>query len=335
MLESVGAFFVPRKGTVIKMAKEKSTGKKRIPLELSSIFCIAKEMIEDNGEDSYYYQYDKDRFIISAFDGCGGSGAKKYDRFSGKTGAYVASRAVSGALNVWFEQSGDIAEIKNYVDRAMENCKWLVDDKGGKRMMGSLGKDFPTTAAIITGKVKDAVELTVVWAGDSRCYLLSEKGLCQLSEDDLDGQDAMSNLLNDGVMTNVISASTPFVLHTKKITVKERCVLLCSTDGCFGYLNSPMAFEHLILETMTRANSIAGWKEFLDESFAQVAGDDYTLTVAAIGFRDYEDISSCFGKRLEYLEKKYIDSKEEVTKLWEEYKPDYSVYLNETAENGK
>jgi len=47
-------------------------------LDISTIFSVAKEMIPGNGEDSYYYQSEKDRFIIASLDGCGGSGSKKY-----------------------------------------------------------------------------------------------------------------------------------------------------------------------------------------------------------------------------------------------------------------
>ena len=320
---------LPRKGSVIKMALDKTKmSASRYPLELSAVFKVAKEMVAGNGEDCYYYQYEKDRFIIASLDGCGGSGSKKYDVLSGKTGAYIASRAVAGSLKSWFDESGNIEDMEKYVDAAMGTCRSVGDASGGKRMMGSLGKEFPTTAAIITGKVKDTIELVVVWAGDSRCYLLSERGLCQLTEDDLDGQDAMSNLINDGVMTNVISAGAPYKLHKKKITVKERCILLCATDGCFGYLSSPMHFEHLLIDTMVRSRNISDWKSMLDASFDKAAGDDYTLTVAAIGFRDYADMSSGFVKRHEYLSKKYVYPNADVLKLWEEYKPDYSVYLN-------
>ena len=67
--------------------------------------------------------------------------------------------------------------------------------------MGSLGKAFPTTASVITGKTNgNKVDVTCYWAGDSRCYMLDANGLHQLTADDLDGQDAMSNLSNDGVM---------------------------------------------------------------------------------------------------------------------------------------
>jgi len=297
-------------------------------LDISTIFSVAKEMIPGNGEDSYYYQSEKDRFIIASLDGCGGSGSKKYEMLSGKTGAYIASRAVAGALESWFKAAGKPEEIESYIGQAMEICRRMSEIPNEKRMMGSLGKAFPTTAAIITGKAGKTVEANVLWAGDSRCYLLSDKGLCQLTADDLDGQDAMSNLLNDGVMTNVISAGAPFELHKKSLTIKQKCILLCCTDGCFGYLNSPMEFEYLLLATLVSSKSISEWKSKLDAEFADVAGDDYTLTTAAFGYYDFEQLRNDFMPRIKYLKGKYIDPDVEPQKLWEEYKKDYSVYLS-------
>ena len=75
---------------------------KKLTRELNSIFSISEEMVKDNGEDCFYYDVMDDRFIIAAFDGCGGSGSKKYQNYSGKTGAYIASRAVCGGVKTWF-----------------------------------------------------------------------------------------------------------------------------------------------------------------------------------------------------------------------------------------
>ena len=155
--------------------------------------------------------------------------------------------------------------------------------------------------------------------------MLNKQGLHQLTADDLDGQDAMSNLLNDGVMTNVISAGSPFELHRKDFSFNYPCVLISATDGCFGYLNSPMEFEYLLLDTLCSASSLYEWKTALYDAFDSVAGDDFTLCVGACGFKDFNDMKKAFLSRRLYVKEKYIDSETDKTVLWEEYKKDYSM----------
>ncbi len=296
---------------------------KKSSQKLSSIFCVAKEMIPGHGEDSFYYDSSEDGFVVASFDGCGGSGSKKYENFSGKTGAYIASRAVSGGVKAWFEQSKSDETLVNYVTQSINICKNYSDKKG--RVMGSLGKDFPTTACIIKGALgRNGVSATCFWAGDSRCYMLDNAGLHQLTQDDLDGQDAMSNLLNDGVMTNVISASSPFELHSKEMFFNYPCLLITATDGCFGYLASPMAFEQLLLDSLLNAKNPYEWRKALYDNMNEVAGDDFTLCVAACGFKDFNSIKKYYEKRRKALEQ-FISPESDVESMWEMYKVKYSM----------
>jgi len=296
--------------------------------ELNSIFSVAEEMVQNNGEDCYLFGIKDDDFIIASFDGCGGSGSKKYENYSGKTGAYIASRAVCGGVEAWFNESNDGKDLPMYIKKSLSVCKNYADRTG--RIMGSLGKAFPTTAAIITGtsgKKKSALNISCFWAGDSRCYMLDTEGLHQLTVDDLDGQDAMSNLTNDGVMTNVISASAPFEIHFKKVVIDHPCILLTATDGCFGYLNSPMEFENLLISTLIEAKGVAQWRILLNDRMQQVSGDDYTLCVAACGYKNFEDMKSSYKKRKKYIENTYINNSADVSELWKTYKIDYSKFL--------
>ena len=298
---------------------------KKASKELNSIFCVNKEMIPDHGEDCYYHDVNGNNFIIASFDGCGGSGSKKYENYSGKTGAYVGSRAVCGGVKAWFEESGSSDSMVQYIGKSLEICNNYADKSG--RIMGSLGKSFPTTAAIISGTLsRNGVNMNCYWAGDSRCYLLDLNGLHQLTEDDLDGQDAMSNLLNDGVMTNVISAGSPFDLHITSASYNYPCIFLTATDGCFGYLNSPMEFEFLILDTLLRAKSIYGWRALMYDRMQKVAGDDFTLCVAVCGFKDFHDVKKRFEKRHAYMEATYINTTEDPAVLWEKYKQSYNGF---------
>ena len=299
---------------------------KKAKQELNLIFAVAEEMVQNKGEDSFYYNVADENFIIASFDGCGGSGSKKYENYSGKTGAYVASRAVCGGVKEWFYQSNKGEEIVEYIQKSLSVLKKYADKAG--RIMGSLKKDFPTTAAIITGHSNQGrLEATCFWAGDSRCYQLDSDGLHQLTEDDLDGQDAMTNLTNDGVMTNVINASTSFDIHSKKLVFDKPSILLTATDGCFGYLNSPMEFEYLLTDTLSKSKNPLEWKMALNERMHEVTGDDYTLCVAAYGFGNFEEIKKCFAERNIHVAEKYINSQYEPSNLWNIYKKEYSKYL--------
>lgn len=300
---------------------------KKMNWELASIFSVADEMVKNNGEDSFYYEVIGENFIIACFDGLGGSGAKKYENYSGKTGAYIASRAVCGGVSTWFNNSNKENELLKYIQQALSVCKKYADNKTS-RILSSLSKEFPTTAAIVTGNLnKNTIDINCFWAGDSRCYMLDTNGLHQLTADDLDGQDAMSNLTNDGVMTNVINATTPFEIHGKNIVTDQPCILLTATDGCFGYLNSPMEFEYLLIDSLVESKNITEWKNSLDKRIRTVAGDDYTLCVAVCGFEDFNDIKSSFEKRNKFVAGKYVDSQKDVNDMWNIYKKEYSRYL--------
>lgn len=293
---------------------------------LSCLFVVAEEMVAGHGEDSYYYAATEDRFIAAAFDGCGGSGSKKYENYSKQTGAYVASRAVSGGVKTWFDSGKKENEMQSYVQASLDVLQKYAD--AGGRVFGSLGKAFPTTAAIVSGNIsKRNTEITLSWAGDSRCYLLNANGLHQLTSDDLDDEDAMSNLYNDGIMTNVINASTPFTLHQLSFRLNEPGILIAATDGCFGYLKSPMEFENLLVDSLVRAENLQSWKKDLNDRIHSVTGDDYTLTVAAIGYASFLEMQRSLLARHKILNQQYLIPDYDANVLWQQYKQEYSRYL--------
>ncbi len=290
---------------------------------LSSLFCVAGEMKEENGEDSFYYATNGNKVIVSVFDGCGGIGSRRYSNYSGKTGAYIASRAVCGGIKNWFETEGANPEtIKANIERSMKVCDNFAD-KGG-RLMGSLGKSFPTTAAItVATQNVDSIDVACYWAGDSRCYMLDCNGLHQLSIDDVGGADAFSNLSDDGVLKNVITANFAFSVNKKDFRINHPCILFTATDGCFGYVNTPMDFEYLLLEVLTGSANISQWQSKLDEYILKFAGDDYTMSVAAFGFKSFDDMKGYFLQRKEIVKNSFINETVPVEQRWESYKGAY------------
>ena len=62
---------------------------------------------EGLGEDSWCYAFDRHTGMIAAFDGCGGSGARKHESYSGHSEAFMASRLCAGAFYDGFLDSFD------------------------------------------------------------------------------------------------------------------------------------------------------------------------------------------------------------------------------------
>lgn len=302
-------------------------------------FAICEEKRPDNGEDSYLYMLSDTEGLAAAFDGCGGSGAKRYESYRNKTGAYMASRVAAGATKLWFEDRqsdparGSTEKLKEMYKQYLERCKVLGNS--AIKVKGSLSKEFPTTAAIINCRgAGSEIEADCIWAGDSRCYLLDETGLKQLSWDDLGGLDAMENLSADGVLTNVISLSKSFTLHRRTIRVRKPVILFSASDGCFGYFRTPMEFEAMLLETMMKADSFQGWQDGILKRLAEISGDDFTFCGFAFGFGSYENMKKTLARRTlavfeTYMKDIETKSRDELMQMWYGYKPEYSRYLSD------
>ena len=291
------------------------------------LFCVAREAVPSHGEDSWYYATDYEKTIIGVFDGSGGIGAQQYSCYKNNTGAYMASRAVAGGVQSWFESSGEVS-LDTAVNEALATCVRHAGTESGIKLKGSLRKDFPTTMALLS--IKDNSGMLYAdcyWAGDSRCYILDSAGLHQLSIDDVGSKDAMANLSDDGAMKNVINASVPFSIHMKQYEFSEPCLLVSATDGCFGYLPSPMHFEHMILHTLISSDSIQQWKAKIDKALHKCAGDDYTICITGYGFTTFSEVKNFCSNRHAELCEKYIGNDQNLQELWLEYKPVYESYL--------
>ena len=288
-------------------------------------FRIAGEMIPNNGEDCSYFAVGEERSIASVFDGCGGIGSRRYENFSGKTGAYVSARAVCGAVQEWFESKTD--NPTPYIKQALE----IVNSYGdrSRALRGSLHKDFPTTAVIAsTQQIGSDLLVDCFWAGDSRAYLLTPNGLHQITRDDVANPDALDNLSDDGVLTNVISASIPFELHHHLVRIGCPAIVIAATDGCFGYLKTPMEFEAFLLQTMLISENIGQWRSKLQKAIAEHAGDDYSLCLLGYGFTNFDAMKRIFKQRAADLDKNFIAplQYESVAALWQNYRSGYYAF---------
>lgn len=321
---------------------------------ISLIDCSVSLTVEkkhNNGEDCEAHSINRNAAFFGAFDGCGGSGSQPCPKFNGKTEAYIASRVVADAFLNWFERYDDnsgwhLDELNDTVIAFLNECNELVGEKSS--LVGGIKKKFPTTAAAgICHPKGNTIEVELYWSGDSRVYLLSPEGLAQLTEDDLGGIDAMENLTDDGVLTNMINLSKDFSIHHGHISLDRPGVIFAATDGCFGYLSTPMEFEYLLLETMLRSDCVSsdysdvpnskvdqysekrvGWQEKLRERIGEIAGDDYTISGYAIGFGGFDEMKKAFISRANSLYSRIILDLEKKTygeklELWNEYRDNY------------
>lgn len=313
------------------------SGAVRLPDSLNCLVSVYSEKIADNGEDAYVYTAAGNAVVVGAFDGCGGAGAKRLERLQGKTGAYAASRIAAGTVRDYFagfngrDIPGCAGELKKSIIANLRKCSLATG--GESRLISSVVKSFPTTAALaLCREAGKGLELDCFWAGDSRVYYLCEEGLYQLTADDLSVQDAMENLYDDGVMTNVISLSADFTIHHSAVRVNRPGIVFAATDGCFGYISSPMEFEFMLVDALTESGSVEQWEKEMHRRMTAVSGDDFTLCGAVFGFDGFEDLRACFVRRRETLISRYMRrikdaDREGKTRLWEEYRKDYYRYL--------
>ncbi len=300
-------------------------------VDFSLSFCC--EMIENGGEDSFFSCVKSDKAVVSVFDGCGGLDGKVYQNFSFKTGAYMASRMLSGAMKVWFDSTGENTDASHYKNLA-DRIYGIVSQYADKRnvvIKGSMHKDFASTVCGAVVKPKgEKMHTDFIWAGDSRGYILSPDGLVQMTADDIRGEDAMSNLRNDGVLTNVVSAKGNYIINKRSATVTYPAIVICATDGCFGYLSTPMEFEYLLLDTLSKSKCADEWSKNIQAQLKNISGDDYTMSLISLGFSSFDSLKKQMAPRKEFIKRHYIErlsnlDYEQKVALWEKYKEDYYV----------
>ena len=315
------------------------------------------EKREGHGEDSPPLSIVKDEFYaVGVFDGMGGSGAAicKSEFGDNHTKAYVASRIILEAINNYIENTSDVRCINSdgirFTARGrLEQEKSSYPTKASG-LRSKLVRDYPTTLAITTA-LKNEDEAYVVnsyWAGDSRNYLWTQEGFCQISKDDLDTElDPLENLRNDGALSNCICADREFYINNKTIQVPGKFVILSASDGCFNYFATPMHFQEVLLTGLRLSENEEEWADFCKEEFSAVTGDDVSISLLAIGFESFTDLKETFMSstvtgieeiksaqdEIKHLTSKLDSAKENLEALiqseWEVYKVSYMKYFTQ------
>jgi serine/threonine protein phosphatase PrpC len=320
--------------------------------------------IPDRGEDSDPILRDgPDLGLVAVFDGMGGAGGTVYETPEGqRTGAYLASRIARDVveqrmldlLDPEWNLNGEAAaeDLRGSVQHALrERLAELNAPPSGLR--SRLLRALPTTMAVVAlqrtqpGGAEWACHL--LWAGDSRAYVFEPAGARQLTADDLrEPGDAMANLRQDSVVSNAMSADSDFHVNYRRIELRAPFLVACATDGCFGYIGTPMHFEHLILSKLQGARTTSAWSASLQSEIASVTGDDAAMSMMGVG-ASLKEFQSLFAPRVTELEQQFIEPLDEIneavvqaereldvlrqrqrattTAIWSRYKADYERYL--------
>jgi len=321
--------------------------------------------IPGQGEDSDpVVRHGRELGLVAVFDGMGGAGGTTYETPDGpRTGAYLASRVARDVaeqrmvalLDPEWNLDGTAAaqDLQRSVRSALqERLAGLNAPASGLR--SRLLRALPTTMALAGLQRQepsgDRWTCHLLWAGDSRVYVFEpDSGARQLTVDDIrDHGDAMTNLREDSVVSNAMSADTEFTVHHRQVELTAPFLVIAATDGCFGYLPSPMHFEHLVLAALRDAPDIDAWSTSVRAAVSAVAGDDAAMATLGVG-ADLDAFRTLFARRTTELEQRWITPlddldaelreqerklaevraarRERQAQLWAEYKPGYEEYL--------
>jgi hypothetical protein len=154
------------------------------------------------------------------------------------------------------------------------------------------------------------------------------------------------------VVSNALSADTEFHINYRRVELHSPFLVVCATDGCFGYVRTPMHFEYLVLRHLLEARSTDAWSSALQAEIAAVTGDDAAMSTLGVG-ADLQEFQKLFAPRVAELASDFIEplddlsdavtraeqelralqsrQLDEMTERWSRYKSDYERYLRPEA----
>jgi serine/threonine protein phosphatase PrpC len=328
-------------------------------------FGFNMEKIAGKGEDSDpIVRHGRELGMVAVFDGMGGAGGTAYETPDGsRTGAYLGSRLARDVVEQrmvalldpeWNLDGAATAQDLQRSVRAALQARLAELNAPSSGLRSRLLRALPTTMALAALQRQepsgDSWTCHVLWAGDSRAYVLQPgSGARQLTVDDIrDRGDAMANLREDSVVSNAMSADTDFVVHHRQLDLTAPFVVLAATDGCFGYLPSPMHFEHLVLAALRGVPDTDSWSARVQAAISAVTGDDAAMATLGVG-ADHDGFRTLFAQRTAELERQWITPlddldrelqeqerklgelraarRERQAQLWAAYKSGYEEYL--------
>lgn len=313
---------------------------------LDGIIGVNEEKRVGLGEDSALRVEGDKAAILCSFDGCGGSGSKRYPSAEGWTGAKIAAHTCAHAVGDWFLRGGydtngfGIISAEILADDMKLAIRTAFDDTFSRldqtrsAIKGSLPSTLPTTMSsfLLEQDRSGKIRCIFFWAGDSRGYLLTVKGLRQMTQDDSQAKTDDDDFAADGVLSNYVNQQKDFIIHTRETLVDSPMIALTVTDGCYAYYQTPMDFEGVLLDTLMKATSLLDWEQLLKEQIGQVASDDYTLQMAIVGYETFQALKAAYRPRMNDYRRLYSEpiarmlaqnDREGLKQLWNEYQKFY------------
>jgi len=146
--------------------------------------------------------------------------------------------------------------------------------------------DYSGMGTTIVGLLMNGPRISIAHVGDSRLYLLSDRGLLQLTHDDswaatilsqdasLTPEDIARHPMRN-VLTNVLGAREQVEVHLRERGLRGGEALLLCSDGLYGVL--PLEAMQQILETVADVNVAA--QTLVDRALEAGSRDNVTALV--------------------------------------------------------
>lgn len=322
------------------------------PISEDCYIALYTEKKDGLGEDSMPLIYSSSNTLcVGVFDGMGGAGATEYPTLTigNKTGAYLSSRVVRAVCFDWLDKNGKIEilglkeEISKYFNYLLSI--WNIKPSG---LRSGFVRVLPTTLAIVEATRNGSrIDVSSYWAGDSRNYVLLTSGLKQLSSDDLrQPKDPLENLRSDDALSNCICQDKPFEINVNRVRFYEPIIILSATDGCFGYLLTPMHFEFILLDCLMKSSNCTEWSEAIRKTLSPISSDDFTIGLQIVEgdfiywknllHGRYEFLKESVIKPIEQMKSAHENAKQEcamceqnlyngITESWHQYKKEFML----------
>ncbi|HZN74160.1 MAG TPA: hypothetical protein VFC00_21030 [Micromonosporaceae bacterium] len=293
----------------------------------------------EDAEPTFMYHDASRHGLLGVYDGLGGAGARHAGpAYDGRqlTHAFVASRLAYLTVQSWFADRVDHPEGTGSLRNRLAGAR--SPGRSRPKVVGTLPRAFPTTVALMEYRLADdGVDVTAYWAGDSRCYLMTPAvGLQQVSVDDTSVRDP---LIADQPMTNLASATGDFTINEYPLSrIPLPCVLVCATDGFFGYVETPALFEYVLLDELRNSHGSGHWARRLASRVVSYTGGDASLVLLALGFGSFQRLRDSLSERhAELYEQHYAPLRGATTRdqlverrrqSWERYRRPYMHYVD-------